>query len=71
MRKMHAERPDPLSRIKAGQEGIIVWDHKGVVIMWSEGHSSRFSWSTLRSLCACAECQRDVTQTPIKKRDAA
>jgi DUF971 family protein len=71
MRKMHPERPDPSSRIKAGQEGIIVWDHKGVVIMWPEGHSSRFAWSTLRSLCTCAECQRDVTQTTIEKRDAA
>lgn len=65
------ERQNLPSRIEGSQEGIIVWDHKGVVIMWPEGHSSRFPWSTLRGLCTCTECQHDAALTTIEKRNAA
>ena len=38
------------------QEEIIVWDRKGVVILWADGHRSRFMWSALRAECPCVEC---------------
>ncbi|HXG20151.1 MAG TPA: gamma-butyrobetaine hydroxylase-like domain-containing protein [Methylomirabilota bacterium] len=38
-------------------EDLIVWDQKGIVIMWADGHRSRFSWATLRSACVCNDCQ--------------
>lgn len=71
---MHQRQPEHhnlLSRIKGSQEGVIVWDHKGVVIMWPEGHSSRFAWSMLRSLCTCAECQGNTVQEKSGERHAA
>ena len=37
-------------------DGIVVWDQKGIVIMWSDSHRSRFSWEMLRRACPCAEC---------------
>ena len=42
---------------KTNQEGIIVWDPKGVVIMWQDGHRSRFFWQELRANCVCEDCQ--------------
>jgi DUF971 family protein len=42
---------------KANQEGIIVWDPKGIVIMWHDGHRSRFFWQGLRANCSCKDCQ--------------
>ena len=39
------------------REGIVVWDQNGVVVLWPDGHCSRFSWEMLRQSCQCAECQ--------------
>ena len=39
------------------QEGIVVGDHKGIVVLWPDGHRSRFSWSLLRSVCPCVDCR--------------
>ncbi len=39
------------------REGITVWDQKGLVVLWSDGHCSRFSWAALRQACRCAECR--------------
>ena len=39
-------------------EGIVVWDKKGVVVLWPDGHRSRLSWSVLRQACQCLECQK-------------
>lgn len=39
-------------------DGIVVWDHNGVVVVWPDGHRSRFSWTGLRQVCRCAECQQ-------------
>lgn len=39
------------------QEGIIVWDQKGVVVVWSDGHRTRLPWSDIRRACQCAECR--------------
>jgi DUF971 family protein len=60
-----------LAHHEKGQEGIIVWDHKGVVILWPEGHSSRFAWSTLRALCTCTDCQRKTARAATADRYAA
>lgn len=42
---------------RAREDGVIVWDQEGVVIVWADGHTSRFSWPFLRSACPCAECR--------------
>ena len=39
------------------REGIVVWDQKGLVVLWPDGHCSRFSWAALRQACLCAECR--------------
>ncbi|MGE0683442.1 MAG: gamma-butyrobetaine hydroxylase-like domain-containing protein [Candidatus Binatia bacterium] len=45
-------------------DGIVVWDHKGLVIVWPDGHHSRFSWVELRQVCHCAECRHQQEQRP-------
>jgi len=39
------------------REGIVVWDQKGLVVLWLDGHCSRFPWTALRQACLCAECR--------------
>jgi DUF971 family protein len=39
------------------QDGIVVWDRKGVVVVWPDGHRSRVPWAALRAACQCAECR--------------
>jgi DUF971 family protein len=58
-------------RGKANQDGIIVWDQKGVVIMWQDGHRSRFSWQALRGSCACQDCQAQSLTSLAVERNAA
>lgn len=41
---------------KAEREGLVVWDHTGLVVLWPDGHRHRFSWTALRQACLCAEC---------------
>ncbi len=41
---------------KAKHEGIVVWDQKGLVVLWPDGHCSRFSWDALRQACLCPTC---------------
>jgi DUF971 family protein len=50
----HASREHSASR---AQEGIVVWDQQGVVVVWPDGHSTRLSWATIRQACQCAECR--------------
>lgn len=38
------------------REGIVVWDQRGLVVVWPDGHSSRFSWETLQHISRCTEC---------------
>ena len=40
------------------QEGIVVWDQKGLVVLWPDGHCSRFFWNALRQTCPCDKCQK-------------
>jgi DUF971 family protein len=44
--------------LRQDQEPLVVGDQKGIVVVWPDGHSSRFSWSDLRQSCRCAECRR-------------
>ena len=39
------------------REPIVVSDQHGIVISWSDKHTSRFFWSDLRQACPCEECQ--------------
>jgi DUF971 family protein len=48
---------DTANHIELPQEGLIVWDQKGVVVVWSDGHRSRLLWTALRAACPCAECR--------------
>jgi len=41
---------------KIENDGIVVWDKKGLVVRWPDGHCSRFLWSELRQACRCDEC---------------
>ncbi len=44
------------------REGIVVWDQNGLVVVWPDGHCSRFSWTALRQGCPCSECHPCQTQ---------
>jgi hypothetical protein len=48
---------------KKERDGVVVWDQRGLVVLWPDGYSSRFSWDTLRHLSLCLDCQ---TQTEPK-----
>lgn len=39
-------------------DGMLVWDYKGVVVVWPDGHRSRLSWAVLRAVCQCVECRQ-------------
>jgi len=39
------------------QEGFVVWDQQGLVVVWPDEHRSRFSWEALRHVCLCPECR--------------
>lgn len=38
------------------RDSVVAWDHNGLVVRWTDGHCSRFPWTTLRQLCPCSEC---------------
>jgi hypothetical protein len=57
-------------------EGIIVWDQKGLVVRWADGHCSRFPWEVLRRACGCPACHslRDAhgvrpDMPPVEQRE--
>jgi DUF971 family protein len=39
------------------QDGFVVWDQQGLVVVWPDEHRSRFSWEALRRVCLCPECR--------------
>ena len=39
------------------QDGFVVWDQQGLVVVWPDQHRNRFSWQALRSICLCAQCR--------------
>jgi DUF971 family protein len=43
------------------QEGLVIWDQKGVVVVWPDGHRSRLPWTALRAACQCPECHAQRT----------
>jgi DUF971 family protein len=52
---------------KEGHEpdGVVVWDQKGIVVVWADGHRSRFSWEMLRRACPCAECWEHAAKQEV------
>jgi hypothetical protein len=40
------------------QEGMLLSDQLGVVIAWRDGQVRRFSWTELRHLRVCEDCQQ-------------
>lgn len=44
------------------REGIVVWDQRGLVVVWPDGQSSRFSWETLQHLSLCTSCHEHGAQ---------
>jgi DUF971 family protein len=46
-------------------DGVVVWDQKGIVVVWSDGHRSRFSWEALRRVCPCAECWEQAARQEV------
>jgi len=57
-------RTDHNSQGGSEHEGMIVWDQRGLVVMWPDGHRSRLSWTALRAACQCAECQEQRSMMP-------
>lgn len=60
----HAGVPSFAATQDIKREGIVVWDQQGLVVVWPDGHCSRYSWTALRQGCSCSEC--DACQTPDK-----
>lgn len=56
------------SKKEPAREGLVVWDQKGLVVLWPDGHCSRFPWTALRQACLCPECrkQREEEETNSK-----
>ena len=51
------------------QQGVVVWDQRGLVVRWSDGHSQRFSWDTLRHISLCTACEsQTVREDTVFKR---
>lgn len=59
-----AERKTPTNT--KDREGIVVWDQRGVVVVWPDGHSSRFSWEILQHLSLCTDCYDQSAQQNIE-----
>lgn len=59
----HREVTVPPWKEARPEEGIVVWDQKGLVVLWPDGHCSRFSWLALRQACSCSECQSQATSS--------
>lgn len=56
MTNTQAKKPRRQSSEEDKREGIVVWDQKGLVVLWPDGHCSRFAWTMLRQACQCTEC---------------
>jgi DUF971 family protein len=50
------QQESPVPNTTPNEEGMLVWDQKGVVVAWPDGHCSRLPWAVLRAVCQCAEC---------------
>jgi DUF971 family protein len=51
------------------QDGVVVWDQKGIVVAWADGHRSRFPWDFLRRSCLCPDClEQNIRQDAAPRR---
>jgi len=53
------------SQSEKDNNGIVVWDQRGLVVMWPDRSANRFSWETLRHISLCAECQKPSPHSPL------
>jgi DUF971 family protein len=56
---MSAPRSDPLTPVALSKEGP-----DRLVIEWSDGHRSVYSWQHLRANCPCAGCREEREKPP-------
>jgi DUF971 family protein len=56
---MAAPGPDPLLPVSLAREGA-----DRLVIDWSDGHHSVYTWSHLRRNCPCASCREEREKPP-------
>lgn len=54
---LQSREHDFYSKKETEREGLVVWDQKGLVVLWPDGHCGRFPWTALRQACLCAECR--------------
>src|SRR5271167_3256078 len=58
-RPMSAPRPETLQPMNIRKEGT-----ERLVIDWSDGHQSIYSWKHLRASCPCATCREEKVKPP-------
>lgn len=56
MSEQRTESPAPVSLRKDGAIGLLV--------EWSDGHASRYTWQHLREHCPCAGCREEKLKPP-------
>jgi DUF971 family protein len=69
LRHTPVRRDTPQSTTDQEQEGIVVWDYKGIVVVWPDGHGSRFSWAVLRQVCPCPVCREQRVEHELRPKD--
>jgi len=52
-------------------EGLVVWDQRGLVVLWPDGHCSRFPWAALRQACLCAECRKQHEEQKADRKGSS
>jgi hypothetical protein len=57
---MHTEKILPRRSVPEYREehdGIVMWDRRGIVVVWTDGHRTYLPWAVLRAACQCRECR--------------
>lgn len=64
--EISVQKDSPQGDTEPKREGLVVWDQKGLVVLWPDGHCSRFPWAALRQACPCGECRRQREAQPAE-----